>query len=184
MGEVREENQRLKMVLREIERDYKSLQLQFFDILQRGVSKRSSDSLPNSHENDESPESQLVSLSLGRRSSTSPEPKRDKRTGNYGTGNIKEDDHHELKANLTLGLDSKLFQLSTEIVSNQSPENSTEDGKDEDAGETWPPSKIPKTTRNGDEEIAQGQHVKRARVCVRARCDAPTVSIYARNYLC
>ncbi|GLT36139.1 hypothetical protein SLA2020_105410 [Shorea laevis] len=175
MGEVREENQRLKMMLQEIEKDYKSLQLQFFDILQQGVSKRSSDSLPNSHENDESPESELVSLSLGRRSSTSTEPKKDERTGNSCTGNTKEDDHNELKASLTLGLDSKLFQLPTEIVSNPSPENSTEGGKEEDAGEAWPPSKIPKTTRNGDEEVAQGQHVKRARVCVRARCDAPTM---------
>ncbi|GKU97096.1 hypothetical protein SLEP1_g10276 [Rubroshorea leprosula] len=176
MGEVREENKRLKRMLEQIEKDYKSLQLRFLDVLQKGTSNRSStDSLPSHDQNDESPESELVSLSLGRRSSTPTEPKRDGRTSNSASRNTKEDDHHQLKASPTLGLDSK-FQLSTEVVSNPSPENSAEEGKEEDAGEAWPPSKIPKTTKNGDEEVAQASHVKRARVSVRARCDAPTMN--------
>ncbi|GLT35386.1 hypothetical protein SLA2020_098440 [Shorea laevis] len=175
MGEVREENKRLKMMIEQIEKDYKSLQLRFLDVRQKGASKRSStDSLPSHDQNDESPESELVSLSLGRRSSTPTEPKRDGRTSNSGSRNTKEDDR-QLKASLTLGLDPK-FQLSTEVVSNPSPKNSAAEGKEEDAEQAWPPSKIPKNTKNGDEEVAQASHVKRVRVSVRARCDAPTMN--------
>ncbi|KAK6266907.1 hypothetical protein QUC31_017744 [Theobroma cacao] len=166
MGEVKEENERLKMMLEQIQENYKSLQLRFFEILQQGAIKKSTDSDP-SHD-DEAPEPELVSLSLGRSPTNS---KKDEKTGS--SGKTKED--QEIKAGLTLGLDSK-FQLSTEIVSNPGPENSSEEPKEDDAGETWPPSKIQKTTRNGDEEVAQQGHVKRARVSVRARCDAPTMN--------
>ena len=168
MGEVKEENERLRMMLEQIQENYKSLQLRFFEILQQGAAKKSTDSAPNSHNNDAlAPE--LVSLSLGRNPT-------DFKKDEKATSSSKMKEDHEIKAGLTLGLDSK-FQLSTEIVSNPSPENSSEEPKEDDAGETWPPSKIQKTTRNGDEEVAQQNHVKRARVSVRARCDAPTVSI-------
>ncbi|XVF14228.1 hypothetical protein REPUB_Repub09cG0040200 [Reevesia pubescens] len=169
MGEVKEENERLKMMLEQIQENYKSLQLRFSEILQQGDAKKSTDSsVPNSH-NDEAPEPELVSLCLGR----SPTGlKKDKKT----TRSSKSEEEQEIKACLTLGLDSK-FQLSTEIESNPSPENSSEDQpKEDDAGETCPPSKIQKTTTNGDEDVAQQNHVKRARVSVRARCDAPTMN--------
>ncbi|XP_022751909.1 probable WRKY transcription factor 72 [Durio zibethinus] len=168
MGEVKEENERLKMMLEQIQQDYKSLQLRFFEILQQGVAKKPTDSSAPSH-NGEAPEPELVSLSLGRSSTDSK--KVEKTTSSSKTKNVP-----EIKAGLTLGLDSK-FQLSTEIVSNPSPENSSEEPKEDDAGETWPPSKTEKTTRNGDEDqVTQQSHVKRARVSVRARCDAPTMS--------
>ncbi|XVF16542.1 hypothetical protein REPUB_Repub10bG0040800 [Reevesia pubescens] len=170
MGEVKEENERLKIRLEQIQEKYKSLQLRFFEILQQGAAKKSTNSSPNSHnDHHEAPEPELVSLSLGR----SPTGfKKDEKT----TSSSKTKEDQEIKAGLTLGLDSK-FQLSTEIVSNPSPENSSEAPKEDDAGETWPPSKIQKTTRNGDhEEVAQQGHVKRARVSVRARCDAPTIN--------
>ncbi|GMJ09327.1 ARABIDOPSIS THALIANA WRKY DNA-BINDING PROTEIN 72, WRKY DNA-binding protein 72 [Hibiscus trionum] len=130
MGEVKEENQRLKKMLDKIQENYKSLQLSFFKILQQGAPNKSTTSLLN------------VSLSLG----TTEPIKHGKTTSS-------------IKPSLSLGLDSK-SQLST-------PANSSE--------ETWPPSKIQNTTsRNGDED--QQNPVKRARVCVRARCDAPTMN--------
>ncbi|KAF2308994.1 hypothetical protein GH714_042442 [Hevea brasiliensis] len=167
MGEVREENERLKMMLQQVEKDYQSLKLRFLDILRKETCKKSADSGPSS---DETEEPELVSLCLGR---TPSEPKRDEKTSNSSKSSR---ENEELKASLTLGLDSK-FQTSTELVSsNRSPENSSEDlaKEDEAAGETWPPSKILK--RNIDNEVAQQSNVKRARVCVRARCDTPTMN--------
>ncbi|KAE8661309.1 cell division cycle protein 48-like protein [Hibiscus syriacus] len=138
MGEVKEENGRLKKMLEKIQENYKSLQSSFNEILQQGATKKSPTSLVSS-----SPELELVSLSLGRSSPIKDDP--------------------ELKPSLALGLDSN-SQFST-------PGNSSEDG----TAETWPPSKIKKTTtRNGDED--QQNHVKRARVSVRTRCDAPTMN--------
>ena len=65
MGEVKEENERLKMMLERVEKDYHSLQLRFFDILHKDVSKKglavSSTSLDH-----ETAEPELVSLCLGR----------------------------------------------------------------------------------------------------------------------
>lgn len=162
MCEVKEENERLKMMLEQIQDNYKSLELSFFQILQQG--KKSPDAEP-----------ELVSLSLGR----SPiDSKRDVKTKS-----TKEDDDDrsaEIKAGcLSLGLDSK-FQLSTAVVStsNPSPENSSEDQPkelDDDAKEESKTTQ--KTVRNGDiEEVAEQSQVKRARVSVRARCDAPTMN--------
>lgn len=165
MGDVREENHRLKMMLERIEKDYQSLQLRFFDILQHETSsKQSTDSAPSHDETEESNE--LVSLCLGRSPS---EPKKEEKS----TNSAKSRENEELKANLTLGLDSKIL-TSTETVSNPSPAESVEEPKEE-AGETWPPSKvIPK--RNGDhDEAAQQSQAKRARVCVRVRCETPTM---------
>ncbi|KAK8716122.1 hypothetical protein V6N13_043440 [Hibiscus sabdariffa] len=161
MGEVKEENERLKKMLEKIQENYKSLQLSFSEILQQGATKKSTSSFVSSPPVNV-PEPQLVSLSLGR--STPMESLKDGKI----TSSIKSKDDPEIVPGLTLGLDSK-SQLS-------SPGNSSEDQVKEDGGaETWPPSKIQKTTtRNGDED--QQNHVKRARVSVRARCDAPTMN--------
>lgn len=168
MGDVREENQRLKMMLERIEKDYKSLQLRFFDILQHETSsKQSTDSAPSHDETEESNE--LVSLCLGR---SPTEPKKEDKS----TNSAKSTENEELKANLTLGLDSKILTSAETVLSNPSPAESVEEPKEEEAGETWPPSKvIPK--RNGDhDEAAQQSPPKRARVCVRTRCDTPTMN--------
>ncbi|XP_022740395.1 probable WRKY transcription factor 72 [Durio zibethinus] len=168
IGEVKKENERLKMMLEQIQENYKSLQLRFFEIHQQGAAKKSAHSAP-SHNDVQSSEDELISLSLGRSSPT--DSKKEEKT----TRSSKTKEDQEIKAGLTLGLSSK-FQLSTEIVSNPSPENSLEEPKEDDAEETCPPSKIQKTTKNGNEEAAQQAHLKRARVSVRARCDAATMS--------
>ncbi|EEF45023.1 probable WRKY transcription factor 72 [Ricinus communis] len=165
MGEVREENERLKKMLKQVEKDYQSLMLRFFNIFQQETCKKSSDSTPSNH--NETEEHELVSLCLGR---TPPpcEPKKDeKQSGSNSSKSCREDE--ELKAKLSLGLDA------TELVSNPSSGNSLEEVKEDEAGETWPPSKVnPK--RSIDDEVAQQSNVKRARVCVRARCDTPTMN--------
>lgn len=170
MGEVREENERLKVMLEQIEKDYHSLQLRFFDIIKQETPRKSTESSADHPLHDETEEpDQLVSLCLGRSPS---EPKKEEKAPS-NPSNSKTTNYEEWKASLTLGLDSKL-QLSTELVSDASPETSLEESKQ--AAETWPPSKTLKTMRNGDDEVSQQPHVKRARVSVRARCDTPTVS--------
>ncbi|KAJ0100180.1 hypothetical protein Patl1_22145 [Pistacia atlantica] len=179
MGEVREENERLRTMLERVAKDYKSLQLRFFDILQQEEPSRKPVTEHNpSPSNDETiMEPELVSLCLGRSSSgAASETKKEEKT------NKSTREEEELKASLSLALDSK-FQPSLELLtstSHFSPENSSEEPKDHDekeatAGETWPPSKMLKTMRNGDDEASQQNPVKRARVSVRARCDTPTV---------
>nr|DAD31180.1 TPA_asm: hypothetical protein HUJ06_010031 [Nelumbo nucifera] len=167
MGEVREENERLKMVLARIVKDYQSLQTKFFGIAQQEAATQFADTAPKDQEIEE-PE--LVSLSLGR---ISTEPKKEEKNSN--SSKCKEDDHE----GLSLGLDCK-FEVSnpgsTERASNPSPENSLEEPKEEEAGETWPPSKFLKTMRSGDDEVSQQTQVKKARVSVRARCDTPTMN--------
>ncbi|XP_061360836.1 WRKY transcription factor 72A-like [Gastrolobium bilobum] len=164
MGEVKEENERLKMMLEQVEKDYHSLQLCFFDILQRETSKKSvKDSAPS---HDEVEEPMLVSLSLGR----SPrEPKKDAIIGNSSKPKEKED----LEANLTLGLDSKTLS-SMELVSDLSPMNNSEELKEAEAGGTCSTNKSART-KDGDDEISELTPTKRARVCVRTRCDTPTM---------
>ncbi|KAK6276270.1 hypothetical protein POUND7_005979 [Theobroma cacao] len=164
MGEVREENQRLKMYLNRIMKDYQSLQMQFYDIVRQDA-KRSTATTNNDHQEVEEPE--LVSLTLGRFSSDSKTDDKNK-TSSQG----KEDERG--KQGLSLGLDYK-FEASKSDVDepNPSPTNSSQEPKEE---ETWPPSKVLKTMRSGDDEILQQNPVKKARVCVRARCDTPTMN--------
>ncbi|XP_031273597.1 WRKY transcription factor 72A-like [Pistacia vera] len=169
MGEVREENERLKMYLGRIMNDYKILQMRFHDFVQQDA-KNSTDT-SNDHDQ-EVEETELVSLSLGRFSSDS---KKEEKTKTSSSG--KEDDQ-KIKEGLSLGLECK-FEVSkpdaNEALPDPSLTNSFEESKEE-AGETWPPSKALKTMRSGDEDISQQNPVKRARVSVRARCDTPTMN--------
>jgi hypothetical protein len=167
MGEIREENERLKMLLARIVKDYQSLQTHYSHILQQEA--KSKDTVP-SHQAKE--EHELVSLSLGM---TSSEPKKeDKKNNNFSNGQEEE----KLNGELSLGLDYSFERSSTENVRNNScSNNSIEEQKEEEPTEIWTPSKILKTMKSGDEEVLQQSQVKKARVSVRARCDTPTVSI-------
>ncbi|KAA8540934.1 hypothetical protein F0562_024928 [Nyssa sinensis] len=165
MGEVREENQRLKMYLDRIMKDYKNLQNQFYDIVQQEAKKPTNTA--KIHRESEEPE--LVSLSLGRTSSD-PILKDDKyKIPSKGKENEKG------KEGLTLGLDSKFKLIKTGPSMNPSPENSLEEVKEE-VRESWPPQKNLKTVRSGDDEVSQQNPAKRARVSVRVRCDTPTMN--------
>ncbi|KAK7330385.1 hypothetical protein VNO77_24579 [Canavalia gladiata] len=173
MGEVIEENQRLKMCLNKIMNEYRTLERQFEDIVKQGTKKNGDKGNDDNHQEIIDKESDLVSLSLGRAPSN---PRNDDQKSKV-CKQLKDEGFNE---DLTLGLDCK-FETSksgstTEALPNPSPENSSEVPKEE-AGETWPPTKPFKTTRDTTEdEVAQQNPAKKARVCVRARCDTPTMN--------
>ncbi|KAH7657435.1 WRKY domain-containing protein, partial [Dioscorea alata] len=183
MGEVREENERLKMILTRIVKDYQSLQMHFFDIVQQEQAKKATET-PVSI-TPEVEDTELVSLSLG--SSSTGHKKEEMKPS---SSKNKENDHNQVEQVLTLGLQCKFEGSSNGPLSNNdqvpssnlSPEPNIEEHKkeeeeEEEAGEPWPPSKILKNNnRNGDDEVSQQTHTKKARVSVRARCDAPTMN--------
>lgn len=179
MNEVRQENQRLKMYLDQMMKDYKTLQKQFHNIVHdhdQEAPKNSTDTAHDKRHQETAEEPEFVSLTLGR-SSSSSELKRDRSPNKVETAvNVRQDK----EGGLVLGLDCKFDvpkQSSTESSLNPSPEISLEEVKKE-AGETWPPQKSPKTMRStGDDEVSQQNPAKKARVSVRVRCDTPTVSI-------
>ncbi|XP_047149230.1 WRKY transcription factor 72A-like [Vigna umbellata] len=164
MGVVREENERLKRSLHKIMNEYRTLEMQFQDILKQGTKRK------NGNEEDTVEESDLVSLSLGRVPSNQ---RNEEKTKVYKA--LKDDEGFNQE--LTLGLECKSKSGSTtEALPNPSPENSSEVRKEE-AGETWPPSKdTQKAIRDTEDEVAQQNPMKKPRVCVRARCDTPTMN--------
>uniref|UniRef100_A0A0D3GCT1 WRKY domain-containing protein n=1 Tax=Oryza barthii TaxID=65489 RepID=A0A0D3GCT1_9ORYZ len=179
MGEVREENERLKTLLSRISHDYRSLQTHFYDVLQQGRAKK----LPDSPATDiEEPE--FVSLRLG--TSRSKCKKEDKSTTSSEVKGSTED-FLKIKGGLSLGLsDCRVDANNSEKVQPDvmtlSPEGSFEDARDDTAETTeqWPPSKMLKNLRSvgaeAEDDIAPQPQVKKARVSVRARCDAPTMN--------
>ncbi|XP_009347066.3 probable WRKY transcription factor 72 [Pyrus x bretschneideri] len=164
MGEVREENARLKMTLNHMEKDYQSLQLRFFDILRQEASKKAVNIAGDRII--EEPE-QLLSLCLGR-SPREPTSDRETTTSSNFTKLVQVDDGEDnLKANLTLGLGSNETSL-------EEPNKDRAEAGGGDASSSL--SKTPKTMRNEDGEPPTLVNAKRARVSVRTRCDTPTMN--------
>lgn len=183
MGEVREENNRLKTMLSRIVEDYRSLQLHFHDVLQQRQGKKLADPTTAMPTNIEEPE--FVSLSLG--TSTSMRKKEGKNTSVY-EGEGREDFMDTKEGGLSLGLsDCKVGATNNAKIQPDelilSPQGSSEDAKDdalEAADQQWPPSKTLKNLRSvgaeAEDDIGPMQQAKKARVSVRARCDAPTMN--------
>ncbi|GMH31506.1 hypothetical protein Nepgr_033349 [Nepenthes gracilis] len=184
MGEVMEENQRLKLCLDQIKKEYQALQMKFLEITCQETPKNRANSNTNdSHSSarDLEEEVNLVSLSLGRSSSIDS---RSKINVNTSGGKGKEgamDDEGKGRGLLTLGLDNTLdisdkTMTVEEEAPNSSPEDSLEELRDEAAAESSQLSgKMLKNMRRGEDEVAAQAPVKRARVSVRVRCDTPTV---------
>jgi hypothetical protein len=189
MGEVREENKRLKTMLSRIVEDYRSLQLHFHDVLQQGQAKKLAEPATVAATDVEEPE--FVSLSLG--TSTSTRKKEENSSVSEGRG--REDSMNTREGGLSLGLsDCKVGATNNAKIQPEmltlSPEGSSEDAKDdamEAADQQWPPSKTLKNLRSvgaeAEDDIGPLQQAKKTRVSVRARCDAPTVRKGAHIYL-
>ncbi|THU52366.1 hypothetical protein C4D60_Mb10t03250 [Musa balbisiana] len=166
MDEMREENDRLKTILAHIVKEYQHLQKQYFDIVQQEQSKRP---LETTNPSDVEEPDELVSLSLGTSS----------------TGQKKEDvistkkEREEDGEGLTLGLGCRFEgtrKSPNEHESNLCSDSSSEEAKEEEPGEPRPPTEILMSLRTGgDDEVPQQLPAKKARVTVRARCDAPTM---------
>jgi len=182
MDEVREENKRLKTMLSRIVEDYRSLQLHFHDVLQKGQAKKLADPSTIMPTGIEEPE--FVSLSLG--TSTSMHKKEEKNRDANGKG--REDFMSIKEEGLSLGLSACKDGATNSIAKIQpdvmtlSPEVSSEDAKNdamEAADQQWLSSKTQKNLRNvstePEDDIGPLPQAKKARVSVRARCDAPTV---------
>lgn len=155
-----------KEMLKLVEKDPPyPLQMRMFDILQQEAREISSSNSSN-EEADEKP--QLVSLCLGRSQHMNDK----KETDESG------DPTQDIKTSLTLGLDFK-GEFSSKLAPDPHRKSRLELGNpDEEEGkETCLSSRIRKTTCDGEEnEVSQQEQVKRARVCVRARCDTPTMN--------
>lgn len=182
MGQAREENQRLKLYLDQIMRDYKALHMQFLDIVKQGSDKTSVEKGKNNNQEiDREPE--LVLLSLGRARNSKKEPETIDKPSSSSQRKLSIDDKKllgEEDQRLKLGLECLASKSNTveSTLPDSSPTSSSEEPKDEGPGESWPPGKAMKTTRGGDDEVSQQNNnpVKKARVSVRVRCDTPTVN--------
>ncbi|XP_027169660.1 probable WRKY transcription factor 61 [Coffea eugenioides] len=172
MGEVMEENQKLRMHLDRVMKEYRALQMQFHDMVQQEPNKSSS--TISTHR--ETGEPELVSLSLGMSSS---DGKKDDHFSRKIHGKEKVDNDDDDKEVLALGLDCK-FELpkyqENEPSPNPSLEASSGEVKEEEGGKTWPPKNSLKNVRNEEDEVSQQNPAKRARVSVRVRCDTPTMN--------
>ncbi|TVU12652.1 EcWRKY-29, partial [Eragrostis curvula] len=172
MGEVREENERLKKMLSRVAEDYRSLQIHFREVLQQEQAKKPTD--PTTSLGIDVEEPGFVSLRLG--TSTSMHKKEAK--SSIAEGNGREEFMTIKEGGLTLGLSDCKFGATNSgkvqpNVLTLSPEGSSEDAKD-DAVETtdqWPPSKTMKNEKSGDAEVEDDigplPQVKKARVSVR-----------------
>ncbi|KAI5432016.1 WRKY transcription factor 72A [Lathyrus oleraceus] len=172
MGEVKEENERLKTMLSRVEKDYNTLQLRFFDIVNKEVSNKGVEESSTSHEeNDEEPE--FVSLCLGR----SPNEYK-KEAAKIDQNSNKPKEKEDMEVNLSLGLDSK-YMLSMELVSDLTPMNSIEElpkeVEVEEKGTLFSTNKSTKVI-NVNDEVSDQMPTKRVRVSVRAKCDTPTMN--------
>ncbi|TQD80515.1 hypothetical protein C1H46_033931 [Malus baccata] len=182
MVEATEENVRLKLLLSQISKDYQSLQMHFHGLLQNGgETKKCTDTssitaLDLTHEQNTEEADDLVSLSLGRTSSSIDQPGKDgriKKISQLSTNGKDDDDDNGMLngAGLALELGCKF-----EPAADQSTDNNSSGGpKEDDLAEIWPPSKMLKTTRSRDDEVSQQTHLKKARVSVRVRCDDHTI---------
>lgn len=180
MIDVKEENVRLKKMLERIENDYRSLQLRFFDILQHerspSITMSENKSLTTETRKEEEEEEPEVSLSLGFQV-LNKRKKDDNNNTNSSTSSVVKEDTKLMSEGLSLGFGRK--SPPTSDLSDKESGKSTEidDAKEDGVGDTWRPSKLLKTMKDGveEDEPSQPNITKRARVSVRARCDTPTV---------
>ncbi|KAM6569745.1 hypothetical protein CsatB_017730 [Cannabis sativa] len=199
LGEIKEENQRLKIYLSQIMKDYQTLQMQFNKLDQEAANKKKKSTDNNNHENNleaEIEESDLISLSLGSFSNNNPTKINNFMVKEEKNKNISKVIAGDDEEGLSLGLEYNKYHHHDQqgskssagtggepAVSNPSAASSFDEQlmvNKEEAGETWPPSKVLKTTAVKrsvvEDEVSQQNPAKKTRVCVRVRCDTPTMN--------
>ncbi|WCJ35975.1 WRKY transcription factor 72B [Euphorbia peplus] len=163
MREVREENERLKKELGQRMKDYEALQMQFYEETKKSTLVTVEAEAPD-HD-------QLVSLSLGRFSSQLKKTKICSQTTKQLEDHDKSDDNNNNR-HLSLALKCK-----SESDANEATISSTFEEAKKDSTETWShDNSNQKTIQNGDDEVVQQNPLKKTRVCVRLRCDTPTMN--------
>ncbi|CAI0453551.1 unnamed protein product [Linum tenue] len=196
MGEVREENERLKLTLDKMMRDYSSLRRNFLDFLGNQATATASSSskmLAAAVDRDD----QELSLCLGSGAGTKEDRIHEKSSSTSTTtttssGNSKEEEVKAGSCSLTLGRGLTMdhhhakfpvdnLGCSLDHNTNINPRGDDESVKeDKAAAETWDPSKAPAKRVHSTEDDSSypddKTQAKRARVCVRARCQTPTMN--------
>ncbi|KAI3714261.1 hypothetical protein L1987_72858 [Smallanthus sonchifolius] len=163
MGQVREENQKLKHKLSMVLKDYKSLQMHFNDFFQQQEDTKSSEKLAPVQEGDAD---DLISLRLGTVSSYKHKSDGPKKVNCFRK--IKQDsddDDQELK----LGLGCEFDPTPT-------PADFDNAKKDERAQTLERLVQGLKTERSDDNELLDQIPLKKARVSVKVVCDTQTMN--------
>ncbi|XP_071724943.1 WRKY transcription factor 72A-like, partial [Rutidosis leptorrhynchoides] len=194
MGKLSEENERLKTHLNQIMKDYRSLQLQFFDIVKQDQKEVNNNLSDEDHILFEEAEpDELVSLSLGSFADHSKKKLSDhQKNNNININNTATNDQ-----GLSLGLECKLSSNNSSpkadgtdnihdpaILKSSNIHASPTSNLDLEAKEeTWPPCKALKSVlksgsedSNVNETSSQQNPAKKARVSVRTRCDTPNMN--------
>ncbi|CAG7891013.1 unnamed protein product, partial [Brassica rapa] len=175
MREMKEENEKLKVMLEHIESDYKSLRLRYLNKVQQKSSAKPVPDNKNDHLNAEfvsssDQEREFVSLSLGKRSSNSPSnsiANKEEKTKLICLGAKEEEEL--TNAGLTLGPAVGLAKENRAISSLEYSSSEEAPAMNKVTGKRSSPS-------GGADDNSQQNLAKRARVCVRARCDTLTMN--------
>ncbi|GAB4839964.1 WRKY transcription factor, variant 3 [Ancistrocladus abbreviatus] len=170
MGEIRDENERLKVLLARITKDCESLK--------KNISEHEDEQGSPSDRDDQQP--QLACLTLGRTASVCSNQAKHVNKPSCGElnrsgqeENLNDDDEDE---GLELGLDCKFHARARYSMKNSSMDDKFED-KVEATDQAWPPSKSLKTMRSVEEdESPRNAPLKKARVSVRVRSDMPSMN--------
>lgn len=163
MEEVREENERLKLTLSKMMKDYHSLKMQFDGITQEDQSKKPTNLASMAAASDD--ESEMVSLSLGRFSADHSKSSREEM-------NKKNSNSFNETKNLELGLNWKLDLENSAKDSRRGDDEPKEEGSNDVRSSRRSP---PKSSRLGDDEDILQHPSKKPRVSVRAVCNTQTV---------
>ncbi|KAJ0428669.1 putative transcription factor WRKY family [Helianthus annuus] len=159
MGQVREENQKLKHKLSVVLNDYKSLQMHFNDYFQQEEVTKSSEK--QAHDQEAGDGNELVSLSLGTVSSCKHKSDGPKKVNCFSKSKQDSDeDDQELKLGLGCEFDSTPTRVDLNNVKNDERTHTVE-----------PPVHGLKTERSDDNELLDQLPLKKARVSVKVMND-------------